>query len=97
MASGLCAPHKQAAHMAAPTEGQSIKKALANGEPSTHVATRTLSGPKWMAASDPKQFERTNGQNSNAVLFRSNASFAVVLLTLVQNIRQVISVHAGRK
>ena len=38
MASGLCVPHKQAAHMAAPTEGQNIKKALANGEPSTHGA-----------------------------------------------------------
>ena len=36
MASGRCVPHKQAAHMAAPTEGQNIKKTLANGEPSTH-------------------------------------------------------------
>ena len=42
MASGLCVPHKQAAHMAAPTEGQNIRKALANGEPSTHGAKRTL-------------------------------------------------------
>jgi hypothetical protein len=40
MASGLCVPHKQAAHMAAPTEGQSIKNTLANGEPSTHGACR---------------------------------------------------------
>ena len=40
MASGLCVPHKQAAHMAAPTEGQNIKKALAKGEPSTHGAKR---------------------------------------------------------
>jgi hypothetical protein len=31
-------PHQQAAHMAAPTEGQSIKITLANGEPSTHGA-----------------------------------------------------------
>ena len=45
MASGLCVPHKQAAHMAAPTEGQKIKKALAKGEPSTHGAKQTLSGP----------------------------------------------------
>jgi hypothetical protein len=44
MASGLCVPHKQAAHMAAPPEGQNIKKALANGEPSTHGAKRTFSG-----------------------------------------------------
>jgi hypothetical protein len=36
MASGHCVPHKQAAHMAAPTEGQNINKTLANGEPSTH-------------------------------------------------------------
>ena len=42
MASGLCVPHKQAAHMAATTEGQNIKKALAKGEPSTHGAKRTL-------------------------------------------------------
>ena len=42
MASGLRVPHKQAAHMAAPTEGQNINKALANGEPSTHGAKRTF-------------------------------------------------------
>ena len=41
MASGLYVPHQQAAHMAAPTEGQNIKKTLANGEPSTHGAKRT--------------------------------------------------------
>ena len=45
MASGLCVPHKQAAHMAAPTEGQNIKNALANGEPSTHGAKRTFGWP----------------------------------------------------
>ena len=45
MASGLRVPHKQAAHMAAPTEGQNIKNALANGEPSTHGAKRTLGRP----------------------------------------------------
>jgi hypothetical protein len=28
--------------MAAPTEGQNIKKTVANGEPSTHGAKRTL-------------------------------------------------------
>ena len=44
MASGLCVPHKQAAHMAAPTKGQNIKNTLANGEPSTHGAKRTLAG-----------------------------------------------------
>jgi hypothetical protein len=42
MASGQYVPHQQAAHMAAPTEGQNIKKTLANGEPSTHDAKRTL-------------------------------------------------------
>jgi hypothetical protein len=41
MASGQCVPHQQAAHMAAPTEGQNIKKNLANGEPSTHGAKQT--------------------------------------------------------
>ena len=42
MASGLRVPHKQAEHMAAPTEAQSINKTLANGEPSTHGAKRTF-------------------------------------------------------
>jgi hypothetical protein len=41
MTSGLGVPHKQAAHMAAPTEGQNIKNTLANGEPSTHGAKQT--------------------------------------------------------
>ena len=40
MASGHRVPHQQAAHMAAPTEGQNIKNALANGEPSTHGTKR---------------------------------------------------------
>jgi hypothetical protein len=31
--------------MAAPTEGQNIKKTLANGEPSTHGAKRTSGRP----------------------------------------------------
>jgi hypothetical protein len=42
-------PHKQAEHMAAPTEEQNIKKALANGEPSTHGAKRTLG---WSGTND---------------------------------------------
>ena len=45
MASGLCVPHNQAAHMAAPTEGHNIKNTLANGEPSTHGAKRTFEAP----------------------------------------------------
>jgi hypothetical protein len=55
MASGQYVPHQQAAHMAAPTEGQNIKKALANGEPSTHGAERTLADLGRMAAFDPKR------------------------------------------
>ena len=63
MASGLRVPHKQAAHMAAPTEGQNIKKALAKGEPSTHGAKRTLAAigrvnavcSLGMTAYDPKR------------------------------------------
>ena len=31
-----CEPRKQAEHMAAPTNAANVKKALANGEPSTH-------------------------------------------------------------
>ena len=49
MASGLCVPHQQAAHMAAPTEGQNIKKNLANGEPSTHGAKRTFTNRQGAA------------------------------------------------
>jgi hypothetical protein len=51
MASGLCVPHQQAAHMAAPTEEQSIKKTLANGEPSTHGAMRTWAANVFLAPS----------------------------------------------
>jgi hypothetical protein len=49
MASGQCAPHQQAAHMAAPTEGQNIEITLANGEPSTHGATRTSTNDRYCA------------------------------------------------
>jgi len=37
--------HKQAEHMAAPTNAANVKKALANGEPSTHGTSR-----KWRYA-----------------------------------------------
>ena len=39
-------PRKQAAHMAAPTEGQNIKKTLANREPSTQDIQIVAKGPK---------------------------------------------------
>jgi hypothetical protein len=56
MASGLFVPHKQAAHMAAPTEGQNVKNTLANREPSTHGAKRTFNQAIWeRSASDPKR------------------------------------------
>ena len=42
MASGHARRIKQVEHMAAPTKARCIKKALANGEPSTHGAKRTL-------------------------------------------------------
>ena len=38
MASGHARRTKQVEHMAAPTKARCIKKALANGEPSTHGA-----------------------------------------------------------
>jgi len=63
MASGLCVPHKQAAHMAAPTEGQNIKNTLANGEPSTHGAKRTLADREQMTASDLKRTFRYRRKN----------------------------------
>jgi len=59
MASGLCVPRKQAAHMTAPTEGQNIKKNLANGEPSTHGAKRTFS---WPGRNDRFGEKRTLGR-----------------------------------
>jgi hypothetical protein len=31
-----CEPHKEAEHMAAPTNAANVKKVLANGKPSTH-------------------------------------------------------------
>ncbi len=49
-----CEPRKQAEHMAAPTNAANVKKALANGEPSTHgtYATNHLvqrgSGSGWL-------------------------------------------------
>jgi len=56
MASGLRVPHKQAAHMAAPTEGQNIKNTLANGEPSTHGAKRHC---PTLAPTEQSQDDRT--------------------------------------
>jgi len=41
MASGHARRTKQVEHMAAPTKARCIKKALANGEPSTHGANRS--------------------------------------------------------
>jgi|APGre2960657423_1045063.scaffolds.fasta_scaffold130904_1 hypothetical protein len=55
MASVLCVPHKQVAHMAAPTEGQNIKKVLAKGEASTHGVTQTLAAPFGVA--DPSRIK----------------------------------------
>src|SRR5258708_18941824 len=40
-----CEPHLQAEHMAAPTNAANVKKALANGEPSTHGTSRKSSFP----------------------------------------------------
>ena len=37
-------PHKQAEHMAAPTNAANVKKVLANSEPSTHGTKRTSKG-----------------------------------------------------
>jgi hypothetical protein len=34
-------PHKQAEHMAAPTNAANVKKVLANSEPSTHGTKQT--------------------------------------------------------
>ena len=37
-------PHKQAEHMAAPTNAANVKKVLANSEPSTHGTKQTSKG-----------------------------------------------------
>src|SRR5262245_42998340 len=39
-----CEPHLQAEHMAASTNAATVKKALANSEPSTHGTKRTCRG-----------------------------------------------------
>ena len=43
-------PHKQAEHMAAPTNAANVKKVLANLEPSTHGTKRTLRVALHMSA-----------------------------------------------
>src|SRR3977135_917708 len=40
-----CEPHKQAEHMAAPTNAANVKKALANSEPSTHEVPADIAVP----------------------------------------------------
>jgi hypothetical protein len=48
-------PHKQAEHMAAPTNAANVKKVLANSEPSTHGTKRTSACALHMSAFDPKR------------------------------------------
>jgi hypothetical protein len=43
-------PHKQAEHMAAPTNAANVKKVLANSEPSTHGTKRTSLAALHMSA-----------------------------------------------
>ena len=43
-------PHKQAEHMAAPTNSANVKISLANSEPSTHGTKRTSSMCQLMSA-----------------------------------------------
>jgi hypothetical protein len=43
-------PHKQAEHMAAPTNAANVKKVLANSEPSTHGTKRTSASAPHMSA-----------------------------------------------
>ena len=43
-------PHKQAEHMAAPTNAANVKKVLANSEPSTHGTKRTCRVALHMSA-----------------------------------------------
>ena len=46
-------PHKQAEHMAAPTNAANVKKVLANSEPSTHGTKRTSADcALWLASAD---------------------------------------------
>jgi hypothetical protein len=53
MASGPCAPHQQAEHMAAPTStAETFKITLANGEPFTHGEVR----PRKHSAADRQLF-----------------------------------------
>jgi hypothetical protein len=43
-------PHKQAEHMAAPTNAANVKKVLANSEPSTHGTKQTCCSSGGMSA-----------------------------------------------
>ena len=46
----LCEPHLKAEHMAAPTNAASVKKILANSEPSTHGTSRKIAAPRNLVA-----------------------------------------------
>jgi hypothetical protein len=45
-----CEPHLKAEHLAAQTNAENVKKALANSEPSTHGTSRRPPGLIGMAA-----------------------------------------------
>jgi transposase len=92
MASGLCVPHQQAAHMAAPTEGQNIKKILANGEPSTHGAKQM----GWMAPAHgirvPKLWKRSSNHEPKEP---SAMEITTIGLDLAKNVFQVHAINSA--
>ena len=68
-------PHKQAEHMAAPTNAANVKKVLANSEPSTHGTKRTCRTALYMSAFGGKADIASVSQN---VLGQNPAVSAIV-------------------
>ena len=69
MASGLVCRTLKAEHMAAPTKAASVKKVLANSEPSTHGTKRTFAAPQHFV-----RYWTNNGQRSARRLNSSAAN-----------------------
>src|SRR5262245_51464484 len=69
-----CEPHKQAEHMAAPTQPAGVKKVLANPEPSTHGTSRTSHDVCFCAATGGQADIKRVGRASRFMSTRAGAS-----------------------
>ena len=76
-------PHKQAEHMAAPTNAANVKKVLANSEPSTHGTKRTLSSsPKRKPRPLPQQSAAPDQFHQGREVLSAPDKAGVILLTI---------------